>query len=125
MEAGCALARMGGTGGVIHAFTIAGFAGRLGFSVKRNEHANSTGATYVPPTLRALFLAVKYLINTFLSFFACAVKPAALLFFSSFLIFFFFPLSLSLRFRFLELFSTTMLASSTSEERSNFARYSS
>ena len=27
MEAGCALARMGGAGGVIHAFIIAGFAG--------------------------------------------------------------------------------------------------
>ena len=26
MEAGCALARMGGAGGVIHAFIIAGFA---------------------------------------------------------------------------------------------------
>ena len=27
MEAGCALARMGGAGGVIHAFIIAGYAG--------------------------------------------------------------------------------------------------
>ena len=27
MEAGCALARMGGAGGVIHAFIIGGFAG--------------------------------------------------------------------------------------------------
>ena len=97
----------------------------LGFSVERNNTLTLLVPPMYPPTLRALFLAVKYLINTFLSFFACAVKPAAFLFFSSFLIFFSFPLSFSLRFRFSELFSTTMLASSTSEERSNFARYSS
>ena len=54
----------------------------LGLVLSREEqHANSTGATYVPPTLRALFLAVKYLINTFLPFFAGAIKPAVFLFF--------------------------------------------
>ena len=55
------------------------------------EDPENQVATYVPPTLRVLFLAVKYLINTFLSFFACAVKPAAFLLFFILFDFLLFP----------------------------------